>query len=70
MPKGSSPERLANIQAVGAQAMITEYNYDDTVRFAQRQVKEKGWVLVQDTAREGYEESHKNDYAGIYFHGS
>ncbi len=55
MPKGSAAERLENIRALGAKAEITEYNYDDTVRFAAACEKEKGWVLVQDTAWEGYE---------------
>lgn len=56
MPKGSARERLDNIRALGAHAEITDWNYDDTVRFASRQAEEKGWVLVQDTAWEGYEE--------------
>lgn len=34
MPKGSSPERLNHIRSLGAQACITEFNYDDTVRLA------------------------------------
>ena len=55
MPKGSAKERLCNIQKLGAQASITDLNYDDTVRFAAQREKEKGWVLVQDTAWEGYE---------------
>lgn len=56
MPKGSAAERLANIKAEGAQASITEYNYDDAVRLADKDAKENGWVLVQDTSWEGYEE--------------
>ena len=56
MPKGSALERLENIRAQGAQAEITEFNYDDAVRLANRQAQEKGWVLVQDTAWPGYEE--------------
>jgi len=56
MPKGSSQERLENIRALGAQAQITDVNYDDTVRFAAQRANERGWVLVQDTAWEGYEE--------------
>lgn len=55
MPHGSAKERLENIRSLGAKAEITEWNYDDTVRFAARCEKEKGWVLVQDTAWEGYE---------------
>lgn len=56
MPKGSAPERLANIRAEGAEAEITEYNYDDAVRLADKHAKENGWVLVQDTSWPGYED--------------
>jgi diaminopropionate ammonia-lyase len=55
MPKGSTAERLANIRALGADARITDWNYDDTVREAKRLSEENGWLLVQDTAWEGYE---------------
>lgn len=55
MPKGSARERLENIRRLGARAEITELNYDDTVRYAAQCEKEHGWVLVQDTAWEGYE---------------
>ena len=54
MPKGSAAERLENIRSAGADASITDLNYDDTVRFAAKQAKEQGWVLVQDTTQEGY----------------
>lgn len=54
MPKGSSPERLANIRALGADASVTDLNYDDTVRLVQQQAQEQGWVVIQDTAWEGY----------------
>jgi len=54
MPRGSARERLENIRAAGADAGITELNYDDTVRLASRHAEEYGWVLVQDTAWEGY----------------
>ena len=56
MPHGSSPERLANIQALGAEAAITELSYDDAVRYASAQAEKNGWVLVQDTDWEGYTE--------------
>lgn len=55
MPKGSAAERLENIRAQGAQAEITAYNYDDTVRIAAADGEKHGWVLVQDTAWPGYE---------------
>ena len=56
MPKGSAAERLENIRAAGAEASITEYNYDDAVRFAAAQAEKNGWVMVQDTAWQGYED--------------
>lgn len=56
MPKGSAAERLHNIQALGAEASISELNYDDAVRLAAANSARYGWVMVQDTAWEGYEE--------------
>lgn len=56
MPKGSAKERLDNILAEGAEASITDLNYDEAVRLANRQAEEKGWIMVQDTAWEGYED--------------
>lgn len=55
MPKGSSVERLNNIRALGAEASITEFNYDDTVRFAAEMAEKNNWILVQDMAWDGYE---------------
>jgi len=55
MPKGSSEIRLNNIRKEGAEASITDLNYDDTVRLASQKAEENGWVLVQDTAWDGYE---------------
>ena len=56
MPKGSAAERLHNIQALGADATITDMNYDDAVRHANDCAEKYGWVMVQDTAWEGYED--------------
>ena len=55
MPKGSAKERLHNIQAFGSDASITDMNYDDTVRYANECAEKYGWIMVQDTAWEGYE---------------
>ncbi len=55
MPKGSSLRRFENIRAEGAEAKITAYNYDDTVRIIAEEAKQKGWIMIQDTAWEGYE---------------
>ena len=56
MPKGSSEQRLNNIKNEGAEATITDLNYDDAVRLAEAQAKKYGWVVVQDTAWEGYQD--------------
>ena len=53
MPKGSARERLENIRAQGAQAEITDLNYDDAVRLADRMGREHGWTLIQDTPGRG-----------------
>jgi diaminopropionate ammonia-lyase len=55
MPKGSAKERLENIRACGADASVTEMNYNDTVRYAKKMAEENGWILIQDTAWDGYE---------------
>jgi diaminopropionate ammonia-lyase len=57
MPKGSSQTRLENILKEGADAGITDLNYDDAVRLANKQAsQDPHGVMVQDTAWEGYEE--------------
>jgi diaminopropionate ammonia-lyase len=57
MPKGSSQVRLQNIQNEGADATITDLNYDDAVRLAnEKALADPHGVMVQDTAWEGYEE--------------
>jgi len=56
MPKGSAAERLDNIKALGSDASITELNYDDCVRLARGKELDRGWVVVQDTSWEDYEE--------------
>lgn len=56
MPKGSSITRLENIRKEGADASITEVNYDEAVRIAARYADENHGVIVQDTAWDGYED--------------
>lgn len=56
MPKGSSEIRLNNIKKEGAQASITDLNYDDTVRLATKYAHENNGVIIQDTAWDDYEE--------------
>ena len=56
MPKGSSLTRLEAIKNEGAQAKITDVNYDETIKICDELAKENDWVMVQDTAWEGYDE--------------
>ena len=56
MPAGSRPVRAEAIRRAGsAKVSITELNYDETVAYASAMAEEKGWILIQDTAWEGYE---------------
>ncbi len=56
MPKGSSLVSAERIRKLGVECIITEVNYDDTVRLANKMAVENDWTLVQDTAWESYEE--------------
>ncbi len=56
MPAGSATERLLHIKSEGAFAEITTMNYDDTVRYTSQLALENGWVLIQDTMWQGYDE--------------
>lgn len=56
MPKGAADERVNNIRALGAECIVTDMNYDDTVRLAIKTAEENNWKVVQDTAWEGYTE--------------
>lgn len=57
MTKGTAQSRVDAIKAVGAEdVIVTDMNYDDTVRLAAKLAEENGWKLTQDTAWEGYEE--------------
>lgn len=56
MPKGSSQIRLENIRKEGAEATIIDGNYDDAVRLSDEMAKKHGWIVIQDTAWEGYED--------------
>ncbi|QXA74098.1 diaminopropionate ammonia-lyase [Klebsiella aerogenes] len=56
MPEGSAQASVDRIKGLGAECIVTDCNYDDTVRLASATADDKGWTLVQDTAWEGYEE--------------
>ena len=54
MPKGSAKERFDNIIKTGAKCVVTDCNYDDTVRVAKDEAAKHDYVFVQDTAFENY----------------
>jgi diaminopropionate ammonia-lyase len=56
MPKGSAQMRFDAIAREGADVSITDLNYDDAVRLANKGAQDHGWIMVQDTAWDGYEE--------------
>jgi diaminopropionate ammonia-lyase len=56
LPKGTATARYESIKAHGAQTCIIDGTYDDAVQQAVEQAQKQGWILLQDTAREGYEE--------------
>jgi diaminopropionate ammonia-lyase len=56
MPKGSARIRVDNILSTGASCTVTDLNYDDAVRLANANAEKNGWIMVQDTAWDGYED--------------
>src|SRR5699024_8592576 len=56
MPNGSSEKRLQAIRDEGATAEMTDVNYDETVRICADLAEENNWIMVQDTAWEGYDQ--------------
>lgn len=57
LPEGSAKERLDNILALGADAAILDLSYDECVDKARRDAEENGWILIQDTSDEEYDET-------------
>lgn len=54
MPKGSELRRIKAIESFDAEVIVTQMNYDDTVRHARDYAEKIGAYLVQDTALPGY----------------
>lgn len=55
LPKGASHLRVNHIRRLGAEAYVTDMNYDETVEYCAKRAEENNWVFVQDTASFGYE---------------
>ncbi|MFQ5546084.1 MAG: diaminopropionate ammonia-lyase [Acidiferrobacterales bacterium] len=54
LPSGSAAARVTAIRSLGAEASVTDVNYDDSVRHAAAMAKQHDWILLQDTAWRGY----------------
>jgi diaminopropionate ammonia-lyase len=55
MPKGTSLSRYNSIKETGAEVYVTEWNYDECVRLCAGEAEKHGWVVIQDTAWDGYD---------------
>ena len=53
--KGTSSARVQAIKAEGAQVILVDGNYDDSVVLAAEDARKNGWIMVSDTAWPGYE---------------
>lgn len=56
MPRGAAQERVDNIAKEGAEVTVLDANYDEAVRHANQLAEENGYIMVQDTAWDGYED--------------
>lgn len=64
MPAGTVPARIRRIEGEGARVTVVDGDYDAAVRVAAEEAEERGRVLVQDTAWEGYTEIPARIMAG------
>ncbi len=64
MPGNAEQRRIDAIKKYGAEVMVKQLNYDDTVRFASRFANENNYILVQDQAFEGYTDIPENIMLG------
>lgn len=56
MPRGTTKNRFDHIAKLGATVEITDYNYDDTIRYMLNKSKGTQNQIIQDTAWQGYDE--------------
>lgn len=57
MPNQTVEARVKAIEDLGAKVVVTEYNYDGTLKLVIDKAAEMGWCHVQDQAWEGYTET-------------
>jgi diaminopropionate ammonia-lyase len=64
MPAGTVPARVKNIEAEGARVIIIDGDYDAAVKQAANDAAKHHWIVISDTAYEGYLEIPKFIMAG------
>jgi diaminopropionate ammonia-lyase len=64
LPEDAAPPRAAAIESHGAEVVRYPGVYDDAVDHARVQAAANGWLVVSDTAYDGYEEIPRRVYEG------
>jgi diaminopropionate ammonia-lyase len=66
MPAHSVPARVAAIQNEGAQVVLVAEGYDAAVHRALEAARNRGWIVIQDTATDGYRDVPELIAAGYW----
>ena len=64
MHEGVSQGRQEAVEALGARVRRIKGNYDDSVHAADRDARDRGWLVVSDTSWEGYVDIPRDIMAG------
>ncbi|MHB8418316.1 MAG: diaminopropionate ammonia-lyase [Myxococcales bacterium] len=56
VPRNTVPARIEAIRGEGAEVVVVEGTYDETVRRAAEEARQHGWQVISDTAYPGYTE--------------
>ena len=64
VPHHASQGRIDAIASYGADVIVHDDNYDETVRHCAKEAEENGWTVISDTSYEGYQDIPLNVMAG------
>ena len=57
LPEDAHPARARAIESHGARVVRFEGSYDEAVGYTEQEAERNGWLIVSDTAYDGYEET-------------